>query len=65
MKYEKRFEARETTISTVGAKIESKTLWRVYDYKTKGWWKHPSNTGTNVVDATRIADSLNNGHIRP
>lgn len=64
MKYEKRFEAREVGQATVGAKVEG-SVWRVYDYNVKGWWKNHQNQPMDVVQATLIADSLNNGHIKP
>lgn len=64
MKYEKRFEAREVKASNLGARVEG-DIWRVYDFKTKSWWRNSRNNNLNVADALMIADALNNGKIRP
>lgn len=58
----KRFEARKTHSSKIKAE-DMANIWRVYDKTTKGWY--PKCPVTNMYDAQMIADSLNNGHLKP
>ncbi len=58
----KRYEARITHASKVKAE-DTAAVWRVFDKKAKGWY--PRCPATNMYDAQIIADSLNNGHLKP
>lgn len=51
-------------MSELEAKIDGK-IWRVWDLRKKAWWSNRRNQPMNVDQALLIADSLNNGHIRP
>lgn len=59
---QKRFEARKTHHSKIKAE-DTATIWRVYDKETKRWY--PKCPATNMYDAMLVADSLNNGHLKP
>lgn len=59
---QKRFEARKTHRAKIKAE-DTAAIWRVYDKDTKSWY--PKCPATNMYDAMLIADSLNNGHLKP
>lgn len=61
MAMNKRFEARKIKASDIKAE-DMAGIWGVYDTSRKNWYPIPA---TNKYDAELIADSMNNGHIKP
>lgn len=57
-----RFEARKIKASKIKAE-DTAAIWGVFDKETKRWY--PKCPATNMYDAQMIADSLNNGHLKP